>query len=89
LIAAYCQDEAEQPVPPAKTSQGDILIEPLSERELEVLRLMAAGCSNREIAGELVIAIGTAKRHTANIFDKLHVRNRTEAVAKARQLGFV
>ncbi len=61
----------------------------LSERELEVLHLMAAGCSNREIANELVIAIGTAKRHTANIFDKLDVRNRTEAVTKARQLGLL
>ncbi len=50
---------------------------------------MAAGCSNQEIADELVIAIGTVKRHTANIFDKLDVRNRTEAVAKARQLGLL
>lgn len=89
LLAAYYKEQAERPVPLAKALQGEPLIEPLSERELEVLRLMAAGCSNREIAGELVIAIGTAKRHTANIFDKLHVRNRTEAVAKARQLGFV
>jgi LuxR family maltose regulon positive regulatory protein len=61
----------------------------LSERELEVLRLMAAGRSNKEIANELVIAIGTAKRHTANIFDKLDVRNRTEAVTRARQLGLL
>jgi LuxR family maltose regulon positive regulatory protein len=61
----------------------------LSERELEVLRLMAAGCSNQEIADQLVIAIGTAKRHIANIFNKLDVRNRTEAVTKARQLGLL
>ena len=61
----------------------------LSERELEVLRLIAAGCTNQAIADELVIAIGTAKRHTANIFDKLDVHNRTEAVAKARQLGLL
>lgn len=59
----------------------------LSERELEVLNLIAAGCSNQEIANTLVIATGTAKRHIANIFDKLDVRNRTEAVARARQLG--
>jgi LuxR family maltose regulon positive regulatory protein len=61
----------------------------LSERELEVLRLMAAGCTNQAIADELVIAIGTAKRHAANIFDKLDVRNRTEAVTKGRQLGLL
>jgi LuxR family maltose regulon positive regulatory protein len=61
----------------------------LSERELEVLRLIATGCSNKAIADELVIALGTAKRHTANIFDKLDVCNRTEAVARARQLGLL
>jgi LuxR family maltose regulon positive regulatory protein len=61
----------------------------LSERELEVLCLMAAGSSNQEIADELVIALGTAKRHTANIFGKLDVRNRTEAVTRARQLGLL
>jgi LuxR family maltose regulon positive regulatory protein len=83
LLAAF----AGEAVPPAagEVPQPGIL----SERELEVLRLMAAGCSNQEIADELVIAIGTAKRHTANIFDKLDVRNRTEAVAKARQLGLL
>jgi LuxR family maltose regulon positive regulatory protein len=73
--------------PPAAAQAPEPAI--LSERELEVLRLMAAGCSNKEIADELVIAVGTAKRHTANIFDKLDVRNRTEAVAKARQLGLL
>jgi LuxR family maltose regulon positive regulatory protein len=89
LLAAYYKEQAEQPVPLAKALQGELLIEPLSERELEVLRLMAAGCSNQGIADHLVIAIGTAKRHTANIFDKLDVRNRTEAVTKARQLGLL
>ena len=61
----------------------------LSDRELELLRLIAAGRSNNEIAAELVIALGTVKRHTANIFDKLDVHNRTEAVAKARRLGLL
>jgi LuxR family maltose regulon positive regulatory protein len=88
LLDAFYQAEAEPPVPP-KASPGGPLIEPLSERELEVLRLMAAGCPNSEIAKQLIIAVGTAKRHTANIFDKLDVRNRTEAVAKARQLGLL
>ena len=65
------------------------LFDPLSERELEVLGLIANGCSNKEIALELVIAIGTVKRHTVNIFNKLDVKNRTEAVAKARSLGML
>jgi LuxR family maltose regulon positive regulatory protein len=83
LLAAFAGEAV--PSPAAQAPQPDIL----SERELEVLCLMATGCSNQEIANELVIAIGTAKRHTANIFDKLDVRNRTEAVARARQLGLL
>src|SRR5205085_5579029 len=59
------------------------LVDSLSERELEVLRLMAAGASNEEIAEHLVIAIGTAKRHVSNILAKLAVSNRTQAVARA------
>jgi LuxR family transcriptional regulator, maltose regulon positive regulatory protein len=62
------------------------LVEPLSERELEVLRLIAAGCSNQEIADRLVIAQGTVKRHINNIYGKLQVGSRTQAVAAARDL---
>jgi len=65
------------------------LIEPLSERELEVLGLIAAGLSNREIAQELVIALGTVKRHINNIYGKLSVHRRTEAVAVSRDLGLI
>src|SRR5262245_33099152 len=63
-----------------------LLAEPLSERELEVLHLVAAGLTNQEIANQLLIARGTAKRHTINIYGKLGVSNRTQAVAKAREL---
>jgi LuxR family maltose regulon positive regulatory protein len=65
------------------------LVEPLSERELEVLRLVTAGLSNREIAEKLVISIGTAKTHVHNICGKLGVRNRTEAAMQAKELGLV
>jgi LuxR family maltose regulon positive regulatory protein len=62
------------------------LIEPLSERELEVLRWVAAGYSNQEIAQELVIAVSTVKKHINNIYGKLEVGSRTQAVARAREL---
>lgn len=62
------------------------LVEPLSERELEVLQLIAAGLSNQEIADRLVIAPGTVKRHINNIYGKLQVASRTQAVAVARDL---
>jgi LuxR family maltose regulon positive regulatory protein len=65
------------------------LIEPLSERELEVLRRVAAGYSNKEIAQDLVIAVSTVKKHVNNIYGKLEVRNRTQAVARARELGLL
>ncbi len=65
------------------------LISPLSPRELELLSLVAAGRSNKEIAHELYISLGTVKRHTVNIFNKLDVKNRTEAVAKAREMGLL
>ena len=65
------------------------LIELLSRRELEVLQLIALGNTNQEIARQLVVSTGTVKAHTANIFRKLDVANRTEAVARARQVGIL
>ncbi len=62
------------------------LVEPLSEREIEVLRLLVAGLSNREIAGKLVISLGTAKTHIHNIYGKLGTRNRPETINRAREL---
>jgi LuxR family maltose regulon positive regulatory protein len=65
------------------------LVEPLSPRELELLRLIATGQSNQEIAQELFLAIGTVKKHLNNIFGKLEVSNRTQAVARARELNLL
>jgi LuxR family maltose regulon positive regulatory protein len=65
------------------------LIEPLTERELEVLRLLADGLSNQEIASTLVVALGTAKTHTASLYRKLDVVSRIQAVARARELGLL
>ena len=65
------------------------LVEPINPRELEVLRLMAAGYPNRQIAEELVISTGTVKTHVHNICGKLGTRNRTEAASRARELGLV
>jgi LuxR family maltose regulon positive regulatory protein len=65
------------------------LVEPLSERELEVLDLIAAGYSNAEIAQRLYIAIGTVKRHINNMYGKLGVRSRTQAIAKARDIDLI
>jgi len=76
--------QAEQPTPAVAA-----LIEPLTDRELEVLRLLAAGRRNRDIAAELVVTLETVKKHISHIFDKLGAANRTEAVAHARRLGLI
>jgi LuxR family maltose regulon positive regulatory protein len=65
------------------------LVEPLSERELEVLQLIAEGLTNPEIAARLYLALNTIKAHTRNIYGKLGVHNRTQAVVQARELGLL
>ena len=66
-----------------------ILVDPLTERELEVLRMIIRGNSNREIADQLVITVGTVKAHVSSIFSKLDVRSRTQAISKVNQLGLL
>ena len=63
------------------------LVEPLSAREIEVLRLVCAGLSNQNIAEKLYITVSAVKKHTGNIYGKLGISSRTQAVARARQLG--
>ena len=65
------------------------LAEPLTDRELEVLRLLAAGRSNQRIAHDLVVALDTVKKHVTHVLGKLGAANRTEAAARARQLGLI
>ncbi len=65
------------------------LIEPLSERELDILHLLGQGASNKEIADRLVITVGTVKNHLTNIMAKLGVRDRTQAALKAREQGLI
>jgi LuxR family maltose regulon positive regulatory protein len=88
LLAAFEVEERKSEdkpdLPPAQS-----LIEPLSQRELEVLRLIAQGLSNREIGERLFLALDTVKGHNRRIFDKLQVQSRTEAVARARELGLL
>jgi LuxR family maltose regulon positive regulatory protein len=67
--------------------QLEYIVEPLSEREREVLQCLASGASNREIGRRLVIAESTVKRHVYNIFGKLNVSNRTQAALRAGELG--
>ena len=81
------RSEGKSSLPPAQPAQP--LIEPLSQRELEVLRLIAQGLSNRDIGERLFLALTTVKGHNQKIFGKLQVQRRTEAVARARELGLL
>ena len=87
LMAAFTR--SVELTPPTTDNRKPEMIEPLSQRELEVLRLIALGLSNREISERLFLALSTVKGHARIIFDKLQVQNRTEAVAHARELGLL
>jgi LuxR family maltose regulon positive regulatory protein len=89
-ILAAVSPQQPEPVdlhPSAPSPQP--LIEPLSEREIEVLKLIEHGLSNSEIAAKLVLSVGTVKVHTHNLYAKLGVASRTQAIAKARTLGIL
>ncbi len=75
--------------PTVKIQRTETLAEPLSARELEVLRLIAEGDSNQSIAEKLVITVSAVKKHSGNIYGKLSVNSRTQAVSRARQLGLL
>jgi LuxR family maltose regulon positive regulatory protein len=82
LLAACVGAPAAAPVPQP-------LVEPLSPRELEILGLIAQGLSNRQISERLFLALSTVKGHNGQIYAKLAVNRRTEAVARARELGLL
>ena len=83
VVARFAQlDDAPRPRPQP-------LVVPLSERELDVLRLLADGCSNREIAAALFLAEGTVKNHVTNVLGKLGARDRTQAALRARALDLL
>jgi LuxR family maltose regulon positive regulatory protein len=97
LLAAFGQPgmaddfhpSAFTPALRAGASVPQPLIEPLSERELEILHLIAEGLSNREIGERLFLALDTVKGCNRHLFDKLQVKSRTEAIARARELGLL
>jgi len=93
LLAAFEIETVERPKTKARDPLSVVhpsaLIEPLSEREIEVLQLIAEGLSNREIAQKLALSVSTIKVHTYNIYGKLGVHSRTQALAKARALGIL
>jgi len=83
VVAEFARLTKKAVVPPTS------LVDPLSERELEILRLIAQGASNREIAGTLFLAEGTVKNHVTNILGKLEVRDRTQAALKAKESSLI
>ena len=83
ILLAACGEQRGS-IPPLAT-----LVEPLTGREMEVLQLLAEGASNNEIAWQLVVSLGTVKKHVYNICGKLGVQSRTQAIARARTLSLL
>jgi DNA-binding CsgD family transcriptional regulator len=89
ILAAFPKSRVPSAAPSRVIDQDIAPIEPLTARELEVLKLIAAGDSNQIIADKLVITLSAVKKHSGNIFRKLNASNRTQAVARARMLGLL
>ncbi len=89
LLSQYEAERHTLPTVQEKVSLAGHLVEPLSQRELEVLGAIAAGLTNKEIAQKLFISLRTVKYHTTSIFNKLNVNNRAHAAARARELGLL
>jgi LuxR family maltose regulon positive regulatory protein len=87
LLAAFEERDPGSEVP--GEGGAPVLLEPLSQRELEVLRLLAHGLSNETIAAQLVLSVGTVKRHLHHIYVKLDATSRISAVARGRDLGLL
>src|SRR6266540_1670780 len=87
ILAAF--PSVDQGIQPSSAPVAASFTEPLSARELEVLRLLSSGASNQEIAAELSIALTTARKHVSNIIGKLGVTNRTQAVSRGRDFGLL
>src|SRR5215210_2780794 len=89
LLAAFPVAESEQTASSPMRGSNSELVEPLSEREREVLQLIAEGLTNQEVATRLYLSLHTVKVHARNIFTKLAVKNRAQAVARGRALGIL
>jgi LuxR family maltose regulon positive regulatory protein len=87
LLSAFKAERSASSAPPLAGTAA--LVDPLTPRELDVLHLISQGLSNKDIAEQLVIALNTVKRHTSSIYGKLGVRSRTQAIARARELGLL
>jgi len=89
LLGAFSDDESEQADSVKRQAPGSEIVEPLSERELDVLRLLAEDLKYKQIAEQLVVSVNTIRHHTKNIYGKLEVNNRTLAVQKAKEYNLL
>ncbi len=87
LLSAFGEQHASDL--PVASARHSLLVEPLTERERDVLRLLLEGASNRQIAQRLVLSVNTVKRHVYNICGKLEVRSRMQAIIRARALDLL